>query len=151
MSPNDIEVLLYYHRSRDPHERIDAPAVQDATDRFLEARLIIPRNESLVPDAYKLTEGGEMLVKQLCAVPFPVLKWVAGDELVGCGVLTRGSNSEAELKNEIVEAAVQYVKGVGYDGSSLQQEHEATAQFVDNYNAFMSSVRALIKAREESK
>lgn len=59
MSPNDVEVLLHYHRSREPHERLDAPAVREATDRFLEARLIIPRDDSQWPNAYALTEGGE--------------------------------------------------------------------------------------------
>lgn len=103
MSPNDIEVLLHYHCSHSVHPRIDAPAVQGAIRQFVDARLLIQLSGGPSADVYETTEGGKMLVEQLCAVPFPVLKWVAGDVEPK---VTRGmtwfmpSSSDFNSKNE---------------------------------------------------
>lgn len=72
MSPNDIEVLLHCHCTPGPHQRLDAPAVLDAVTRFLDAGLI----ERVAPSEYRTTEGGRVLVEALCAVPWPVRRWV---------------------------------------------------------------------------
>lgn len=83
MSPNDIDVLLHYHRSPEPHDRLDAPAVQEAIRVFVAAGLLKLGSSSGPTDTYEITEGGMMLVEQLCAVPWPVLRWVRGDEFWG--------------------------------------------------------------------
>lgn len=57
----------------------------------------------------------------------------------------------ARLESTVVEAAVQHVRGVGYDGNSLQSEQDATQQFVNSYNALIASTKALISARREAK
>lgn len=72
MSPSDIEVLLHYHCSPNPHPRYTANAVREATEEFLDLGLIEPAPR----ETYTTTEGGKVLVEALCATPFPVKRWV---------------------------------------------------------------------------
>jgi hypothetical protein len=61
----------------------------------------------------------------------------------------RGLNSEIpNLEWRVVEAAVRYVCGVGYDGSSLQQEADAIQRFASIHIELVASTKALIAARE---
>lgn len=73
MTPSDIEVLIHCHASGGPHPRADAPAVREAIRMFLEAELI----EQLTadPTTYTTTDGGKLLIEELCRTPFPIKKW----------------------------------------------------------------------------
>ncbi|MFA7291889.1 MAG: hypothetical protein WC023_06530 [Rhodocyclaceae bacterium] len=74
MSPSDIEVLLHCYYSPEPHERLEAPAVRDAIDRFLAAGLIAPNADA--ERTWRVTKRGEAHVRQLCALPLPEPAWV---------------------------------------------------------------------------
>ncbi len=73
MTPNDIDVLLHYYTTPGPHPRVAAPAVQSSIQMFIEAGLL----QLTKPAQLEVTEGGTLLVKQLCATKLPVRKWVA--------------------------------------------------------------------------
>lgn len=66
MTPNEIEVLIHCHVTPTVHPRANAPAVEDAIQRFLKHGLI-EKDDSY----YKTTGRGEVHVKQLCSLPWP--------------------------------------------------------------------------------
>ncbi len=71
--PSDIEVLLHYHVSPDPHPRIEAPAVADGIRRLKQLGLLEDRRRDNV---YTTTDKGRVHIEQLCTMPLPVFKWV---------------------------------------------------------------------------
>lgn len=75
MTPSDIEVLIHYHVCPRPHPRLGSIDVSDAIRYFLAKGLIQP--DPCVPNVYKTTEGGQVLIDALCAVPLPfqVTEW----------------------------------------------------------------------------
>ena len=59
--------------------------------------------------------------------------------------------SDEEIGNlewRVVEAAVEFVKGVGWEAGSIQGEKDALERYNDNYRVFWEATRALIAARE---
>ena len=74
MTPNDIEVLLHYHTSQTPHPREDAPAVKEATKRFVCMGLI----ELVDGKHYITTDRGDAFIKVLCGTPLPTQAWIDG-------------------------------------------------------------------------
>lgn len=72
-SPNNIEILLHCHCSPGVHERIHAPAVGLAIDRFLDAGAIVHGEE---PNTYKTTHLGCAWVEALCNVEAPRLAYI---------------------------------------------------------------------------
>lgn len=80
MTPLELEILIHYRGSATDYRFGDfsAPAVRQAIDWFRgEAGLLEPTNRNDYPDAtYKLTDKGNFLVDQLCAMPLPVSVWV---------------------------------------------------------------------------
>lgn len=79
-TPNDIEVLLHYYVSPDPHPRAHAPAVQETTKQFLKQGVIQLCADGL--GGYSVTPRGEAWVKALCAVPAPRRGWISADGTV---------------------------------------------------------------------
>ncbi len=79
-TPNDIEVMLHYYTSPVGHPRIHASAVRDAVERFVNAGLLVHKNDTPTTvndlNAYEVTKGGRMYVEALCAVPIPTQQWV---------------------------------------------------------------------------
>lgn len=74
MSPLYIEILIHYHCTPIKHPRHN----REAIEFFLSHGLIEEIMESDEVGIYKTTEGGKMLVDQICNVPLPVKKWVPG-------------------------------------------------------------------------
>ena len=74
MTPNDIEILIHYHVSPEPHPRITAPAVESAT-LMLEENGLIQRIDGI----YRTTERGRAHVEQLCNLDFPRAAWVGAN------------------------------------------------------------------------
>lgn len=73
MTPNEIEVLIHYHVSPEPHPRVDSGAVQYALDMFVENGIITYNGQR---GYYETTDRGKALVEALCNTPFPVERWV---------------------------------------------------------------------------
>ena len=71
MTPNDIDVLLHYHVSLRLHARSDAPAVEEATKRFLLDGIL----ESYGTH-YATTARGRAWVEMILRVPYPRQVWV---------------------------------------------------------------------------
>lgn len=69
LTPNDIEVLLHYHCSSEPHPRFGAPAVTDTVQRFIDLGVLTRPNLTITP-------LGAAWVKALCATPMPRLVYV---------------------------------------------------------------------------
>lgn len=67
-SPNNIDVLLHFHVSDEPHPRREAPAVQDAIAWFLDIGVIAHGEH---PYCYRTTDLGKAWVESLCNVPIP--------------------------------------------------------------------------------
>lgn len=74
MSPCDIEILLHYWCYPVPHPRADAPAVQESIQRFIDAGIFVRCDHAA--SGINGTEACRVLVEALCAVPFPVQRWV---------------------------------------------------------------------------
>lgn len=74
MSPSDLEVLIHYHRCPAQHPRYDAPAVIEATKKFLMDEIIKVDygNES----GYSTTEKGRAWLSMILKTPYPVQFWV---------------------------------------------------------------------------
>ena len=69
MTPNDIDVLLHYYVSQDPHPRLHAPAVREAITRFLKDGILTPAGTG--DSEYDTTTRGTALVKVLCSTTLP--------------------------------------------------------------------------------
>lgn len=82
MTPAEIEVLIHFHAGAQCHPRSQAPAVIEATKRFLQEGLIeVPVAPGLMapptaPGIYRTTARGKVLVEMLCNTPLPVVQWV---------------------------------------------------------------------------
>lgn len=76
MSPLRIEIALHYYTipgDYDP-ERLDAPAVKEAIQDYIEAGLLqVSAREGQRFEG--VDEALSVYVEALCSVPLPVLKW----------------------------------------------------------------------------
>lgn len=77
-SPNNIEVLLHYHTTPEPHPRIDAPAVKEATEMLLRVECIKPS----MPGRFNTTPKGKAWVEALCNVELPQEAYVDSNQNV---------------------------------------------------------------------
>ena len=74
-SPLDISILLHYYCSPRDVSNINAPAVQESIEHFLEIGLLKnSKDEGVRYEANR--EALEVYINALCNVPFPVNKWV---------------------------------------------------------------------------
>lgn len=71
-TPNDIDVMLHYYVSPAKHPREEAPAVREATAKFVRDGLLEPQEEG----HYSATDRGQAWVEMLLRVPFPRKAWV---------------------------------------------------------------------------
>ena len=79
LTVNDIQVLLHYHVSPEPHNRSQAPAVKDATSMLLEEGMIVLRSDQSETGGYltyETTIRGRAYVEMLKHTPFPVCVWM---------------------------------------------------------------------------
>ena len=82
MTPSDIEILIHYHVSPEPHPRLSASAVTESVNRFLEQGLIKLSSRTITigePALYTTTSKGAAHISQLCKLPLPIAVW-ANDE-----------------------------------------------------------------------
>lgn len=68
MTPLQIEVLLHFNATVEPHPRADAPAVAEALRIFSKDGML---SQGIDGERYFLTKEGQELVKRLCSVPWP--------------------------------------------------------------------------------
>ena len=73
MTPNDIEILLHFYTTPEPHERMDALAVKEAIESFLERKILVYDNGDA---RFHVTGKGEKLVHMLCETPDPIQRWL---------------------------------------------------------------------------
>lgn len=79
MSPIAIELLIHCHTHPEPHPKIGSSDVYKSAKSFLlDAGLIMPysQNGEHTDGVYITTEGGKIMVNELCNVHPPVQKWV---------------------------------------------------------------------------
>ena len=81
MYPLHIEILMHYHCCADEFPRLDAPACREVVNEFLAEGILRVRTDDENKArthwrTYEATERAETLVKALCAVPYPVQRWV---------------------------------------------------------------------------
>lgn len=82
MTPIEIEIMLhYYSRANDFRDGdFNAPAVEVALAKLVNVGLLAHgpnlRVRGYLPTHYHITEGGEVYVRALKAVPLPVRQWV---------------------------------------------------------------------------
>lgn len=88
-SPNNINVLLHYHtQGFNPHPRIDAPAIREAIEMFLEMGCLKRIKDPLYSTAgcYETTAKGKAWVEALCRVECPRVAFVDGQgHILGYG------------------------------------------------------------------
>ena len=81
MTPLEIEILLHYYCTPGDFEpeRLDAPGVKAAIDRFIWAGLLVDQRDSVPPGESLYTANREALnvyIEALKAVPLPTRQWV---------------------------------------------------------------------------
>ena len=74
-TPNDIDVMLHYHVSPHPHERVHAPAVQEAINMFVKNGMLRPSKDN-GGSGFCVTTKGQVWIDMLLATPFPVERFV---------------------------------------------------------------------------
>ena len=74
MSPSNLEVLIHYHCTASQHLRYEAPAIIEATKKFLRDDIIKVDygNES----GYSTTEKGRAWLSMILKTPYPTQCWV---------------------------------------------------------------------------
>lgn len=68
MTPNDIEIILHYYTTPEPHPRKDFPEVIKSTNNFMNNGLISFSNGM---SGYAVTPKGKAYIKLLLSIPFP--------------------------------------------------------------------------------
>jgi hypothetical protein len=71
MTPSDIEVLLHFNISNEPHPRETAPAVAHTIHWFINVNVIVAKGGGM----FDLTERGRKLLQMLCDTPLPEHAW----------------------------------------------------------------------------
>ena len=81
ISPSNLELLLHYFHSAQPHPRVDAPAIQSGIAYLLMEDMIVARGESFSgePRRYQTTDKADAYIQHLLEIPFPEAKWVIPD------------------------------------------------------------------------
>lgn len=79
-SPSNIEVMLHFHCSPEPHPRAEALAVAEAIVRFMNEGLLQHRTGRLTGESsagFRLepTARGRAWVQMICSTPMPVMAW----------------------------------------------------------------------------
>jgi hypothetical protein len=81
MTPFSIEIVLHYYYSPEEHRGSHAPIWGGTIQFLLDEGLLAKRAElSEYGASYEATEKGRAYVEALCAMPFPVQKWVMPKE-----------------------------------------------------------------------
>jgi hypothetical protein len=80
VTPLGIEIMLHYYCRADDYPRQEFPAVGTELANLVGAGVLArgphPKLRDHEPTRFHLTEGGEVYVEALKAVPLPVRKWV---------------------------------------------------------------------------
>jgi hypothetical protein len=72
-TPSNLEFLLHCYYSPEPHDRVKAPAIEEARSYLLEQEMIQTTTSNFV---YNVTPRGEAYIKYILEVPFPERCWV---------------------------------------------------------------------------
>ena len=72
---NDIDVMMHYYVSPRPHERVNAPAVQEAINMFVKNGMLRPSKDNK-DSRFCVTAKGRVWIDMLLATPFPVERFV---------------------------------------------------------------------------
>jgi hypothetical protein len=79
MTPNDLDVLIHYHVSVEPHPHSTSPAVKDTTLRYVKDGVfkerVIPGSAAFTTSQYSLTEKGKAFLQLILATPYPMPTW----------------------------------------------------------------------------
>jgi hypothetical protein len=76
MTPNDIEILIHCYVSPSPHPRIEHLAVLESMEGMKVDGLLFFDGMTDGLPVYTTTPMGEAHMKNLCALRYPVQKWV---------------------------------------------------------------------------
>jgi hypothetical protein len=72
-SPLEIEVVLHYYHSPEPHPRVNAPAVKEAIQRFVNDGIL---SAAEGPALLKVTDRGNAWVRMIVETPYPEGAWI---------------------------------------------------------------------------
>ena len=84
-TPNDIEVLLHYYVSPEPHPRVEADAVRQTIGRYLKEGILEEDKEGTFVEGtkklncYCVTDKGKAWLRLILSVPYPKQAWVGQD------------------------------------------------------------------------
>ena len=71
MTANDVDVLIHYYVCASDHPRVNAPAVRESINMFLNDKIF----EEVGEGAYQTTLKGNAFVRRILDVKYPELKW----------------------------------------------------------------------------
>lgn len=72
-TPSDIEILIHYYVSPEPHPREDAPAVTATIQMYLRDGIF--EINTLCDSGYNVTEKGAIWLHILRNIPYPKQVW----------------------------------------------------------------------------
>ena len=72
--PSDIETILHFYYSPEPHPRLEAPAIKNAIAGFERDGLLEPTPYQRDGN-YHITDKGKAWVEMICATPYPEQVW----------------------------------------------------------------------------
>lgn len=73
-SPNNVDVLLHYYTSPNPHPRLEAEAVLEVIEMFVDLGCLAINGEDF--DTLRITPKGKAWVRALCDVECPRVAFV---------------------------------------------------------------------------
>ena len=74
-TPSDIETILHFYYSPEPHPRESAPAVKNAILGFLSDGMIEEVEPGQYGGKYQTTARGKAWVEMICSTPYPEQVW----------------------------------------------------------------------------
>ena len=77
ITPNDLEILIHYFVSANPHPRETASAVSNAITRYINDGIF--EINMTHRSGYEVTDKGKAWLKTILAVPYPKKVWVDRD------------------------------------------------------------------------
>lgn len=77
MTPLEIEILVHYYCSKTDFRNLNAPAVAESINNFVNLGFLQRSVFSLdnEPEYYGVLEAIEPYIEAICAVPLPTKKW----------------------------------------------------------------------------
>jgi hypothetical protein len=74
LTPNELEILIHYYVCPEIHDRFNAPAVEEACNKFVQDGIFI--EDEFIYGKYTVTKKGQSWINNILNTPMPIEVWV---------------------------------------------------------------------------